>query len=171
MFENIKNIIIDVDGTMTDGGIYYDQTGNEWKKFNARDAVGFWIAQALEIRTIVITGRESYAVMRRMQDLGVENVYQGIKNKKDLILSLMHKFEFSTSELGYIGDDLNDLPAMCCAAFKACPKDACTELLETADYISSANGGEGAVRDIFIYIAKQQGKWQIAMDYILNKFS
>ena len=171
MLENIKNIIIDVDGTMTDGGIYYDQSGNELKKFNVKDAVGFWIAKALEIRPIIITGRSSCAVMRRMQDLDVKNIYQGVKNKKDLILSLMQELHFSEMELGYIGDDLNDLPAMRCAAFKACPKDACTEVLEISDYISSANGGEGAVRDIFIYIARQQKKWQEALDYILYKFS
>lgn len=170
MYQKITHIIVDVDGTMTDGGIYYDSNGNELKRFQARDAAAFWAADALGLKMIVLTGRESFAVQRRMKDLGIRHLYQGITNKKEKIIQLMSELNFSFENLGYIGDDLNDFPGMSLAAYKACPNDACEEIKSIADYISVYNGGCGAVRDCTKHLLEKQGKWQCAVNAIKKKY-
>ena len=152
-YSKIEYFVIDVDGTMTDAGIYYDDAGNELKKFCTRDAAGFFTAHAVGMKIIVLTGRECKAVTRRMQEMNVEFIFQNIKDKKN----------FLKEQLGYIGDDLNDLPAMSLAGFVGCPKDSCEEILERADYVSDYCGGSGAVRDIICHVLKERGQWDEAI--------
>lgn len=167
MWDEIKYLIIDVDGTMTDGGIYYDEHGNELKKFNTRDAAAFRAAKAVGVEPIVLTGRSCKAVERRMKDLGVRYFYQGIVNKREKIRQLMKELHFSKEQLGYIGDDLNDLWAMQSACFVACPSDACEEVIEASHYVSVHKGGAGAVRDIITYLLKKQKRWDEAAKAII----
>lgn len=170
-YENITHFIIDVDGTLTDGGIYYDENGNEYKKFNTKDAVAFWAAQAVGIEPIIITGRKSKALERRAKDLNVKYLFQGVNDKTKKIVELMAELNFSKDNLGYIGDDLNDYPAMLAfAGFIACPYDACDEIKEISHYIAKKAGGYGAVREIMIYLIKRQNKWEIALENIKHKY-
>lgn len=157
---NIRYFVIDVDGTMTDAGIYYDDNGNEIKKFCTKDAAGFFAAHQVGMQIIVLTGRECMAVTRRMQDMGVEYICQNVKDKKSFLMEFMKQHNLQKEELGYIGDDLNDLPAMTLAGFVGCPQDACEEILMIADYVSDYRGGYGAVRDIICYVLTQRGQWQ-----------
>lgn len=161
-YSKIKLFIIDVDGTMTDAGIYYDETGNETKKFCTKDAAGFFCAHALGMKIMVLTGRECAATTRRMKEMKVDYLCQNIVDKYSFLRSFIQENHLKKEELAYIGDDLNDLYPMSFAAFVGCPQDACEEVKAVANYISEAKGGYGAVRDVISYVLKQQGKWKEA---------
>ena len=110
--DKIKYLVIDVDGTMTDAGIYYDEHGNELKKFCTKDAAGYFAAHQAGIRLMVLTGRECQATTRRMQEMKFDYVVQNIKDKASYLADFMEKNGILQEEIGYIGDDLNDLPPM-----------------------------------------------------------
>lgn len=164
MNRNIKYIVIDVDGTMTDSGIYYDDSGNEIKKFCARDAAGFFAAKNVGIKTIVLTGRESLATNRRMRELKVDYLYQGIKNKAEFLNQFMLDNDISKQQMAYIGDDLNDMYSMLMAGHRFCPCDACEEIKKIADYISPVRGGCGVVTDVIKHILCETGEWNDAIE-------
>lgn len=162
-YDKIRYFVIDVDGTMTDAGIYYDDNGNELKKFCTKDAAGFFAAHQVGMQIIVLTGRECMAVTRRMQDMSVEYICQNVKDKKTFLTKFMEEHCILKEELGYIGDDLNDLPAMSLAAFVGCPADSCEEIIDIADYVSDKKGGYGAIRDIICHVLTQTGQWKNAI--------
>ena len=108
----IKLIVIDVDGTMTDGGIYYDEHGNEWKKFNTKDAAGFFAAKHCGIKTMVLTGRECAATARRMAELKVDYLFQNVRDKAAFLQKFMVENALKREDVGYIGDDINDIEPM-----------------------------------------------------------
>lgn len=161
-YSQIKLLVIDVDGTMTDAGIYYDENGNEQKKFCTKDAAGFFCAHAAGIEIMVLTGRECAATSRRMKEMKVEYLCQNVINKYDFLLDFIREHALKYEQIGYIGDDLNDLSPMTLAGFVGCPEDACDEIKAFSDYISSFKGGHGAVRDIISYLLKQRGQWEDA---------
>ncbi len=163
MIGKLKVLVIDVDGTMTDGGIYYDEKGNELKKFCTKDAAGFFAAQTVGLKIMVLTGRECAATKRRMEELKVDFLFQNVRDKISFLNSFMAKNNLSWEDFGYIGDDLNDLHPMQLAGFAACPADSCEEVKATADYISSIRGGHGAVRDVIEHILRESGAWERAI--------
>lgn len=162
---NLKYFLLDVDGTMTDSGIYYDNMGNELKKFTTRDAAGILAAHYIGVKILVVTGRECEATARRIKDLKIDFIFQGIKNKKVFLNQFMREHGIAKEEMGYIGDDLNDFPAMSLAGFVACPADSCEEIRRVADYVSNVNGGDGVVQDVFRYILGEMDKWN---DFVNN---
>lgn len=166
MERNIRVLVIDVDGTMTDAGIYYDENGNELKKFCTKDAAGFFAAHEAGIQIVVLTGRECAATSRRMKEMKVDYLYQNVKNKPEFLQKFMGDNGIDKDELGYIGDDLNDLAAMRLAGFVGCPADSCVEVKERADYVSPVKGGYGAVRDVIEYLLRSTGKWDKAVNAI-----
>lgn len=157
--EKIKYLVIDVDGTMTDAGIYYDEHGNELKKFCTKDAAGFFAAHQAGIEILVLTGRECAATTRRMTELKVDYLVQNCKDKVAYLNRFMNEKKITGEELGYLGDDLNDLPGMQLCAFVGCPADACAEVKDYADYVAAVNGGAGAVRDIVEHLLRVRGEW------------
>ena len=165
-FSELNYLVIDVDGTLTDAGIYYDEHGNELKKFCTKDAAGFFAAKAMEIKTVVLTGRECAATARRMSDLKVDYVFQNVRDKQRFLLSFMEENHIAKEQLGYIGDDLNDLLPMQMAGFKACPADSCEEIKNIADYVSTVNGGHGAVREIIEHALRASGDWDSLVEKI-----
>lgn len=165
-YKKIKYLIVDVDGTMTDAGIYYDEHGNEMKKFCTRDAAGFFAAKQAGIKVMVLTGRECQATARRMQEMKVDSLVQNIKDKVAYLQEFMDTNHLLGEEMGYLGDDLNDLPGMMLCGFVGCPQDACEEVKEAADYISDVKGGSGAVRDIVAFLLKQRGEWESCIQKI-----
>ena len=162
-FQRIKYLIIDVDGTMTDAGIYYDENGNELKKFCTRDAAGFFTARQMGMKIMILTGRECAATTRRMQEMKVDFLVQNIKDKFSYLEEFMHTEGISLDEIGYLGDDLNDLAGMKRAGFAGCPADACEEVWMICDYVSNVQAGHGAVRDIITWLLKQRGQWENAI--------
>lgn len=159
-WSRIQYLIIDVDGTMTDAGIYYDEHGNELKKFCTKDAAGFFAAKRAGIKVMVLTGRECAATTRRMTEMKVDYLVQNCKDKITYLTQFMKDNGIEREEIGYLGDDLNDLPSMRLCGFVGCPKDACREVKEQADYISDVKGGYGAVRDIIEHMLRTRGEWE-----------
>ncbi|MEG0297888.1 MAG: HAD-IIIA family hydrolase [Clostridium sp.] len=156
---NISLIALDVDGTLTDGKIYYDNNGNEMKAFNAKD--GMAIAQAGKngLYTAIVTGRKSEIVEKRGQELGVKYIVQGAHNKLIVIDNIVKELGINRENVLFIGDDINDLEVMRSVGLSGCPKDAVEEVLNISDFIASVNGGDGAVREIIEAILKSQGLW------------
>ena len=167
-FSELSYLVIDVDGTLTDAGIYYDEHGNELKKFCTKDAAGFFAAKAMGIKTVVLTGRECAATARRMSDLKVDHVFQNVRDKQSFLLTFMDENHISKEQLGYIGDDLNDLLPMKLAGFKACPADSCEEIKRIADYVSTVKGGQGAVREIIEHALRASGDWDSLVEKIFG---
>ena len=167
--DKLSYFVLDVDGTMTDSGIYYDDSGRELKKFSTRDYVGVMAAHYLGIKLLVVTGRESLLTERRMKEMKIDYVFQGIKNKKCFIQEFMKDNGIKDYNLGYLGDDLNDYAAMKLAGFKACPKDAAPEIRKNSDYLCNVNGGCGVIQDTFRYLLTQQGKWDSFMEEIIEE--
>ena len=159
----IRYLILDVDGTLTDGGVYYDATGNELKKFAIKDGAGLVLARAAGIRTVICTGRESAAVRRRAADLKITDVYQNVSDKAAFLRDFMQQNGCDAQQVAYCGDDLNDLAAMALCGFVACPADAAPEVRAAADYVCPHAGGAGAVRGAVEAILRQDGRWQAAV--------
>ena len=165
---DIKVIVLDVDGTMTDGGVYIDNNRVESKKFSIKDGAGIKIAQKAGIEFVILTGRKSNCVLQRAEELGIKNIYQDIINKGEFLEKFFRDYGYSKKEVAYIGDDLNDLEAMKRVELSVCPSDACEEVKNYVDIISSKRGGEGVVREFVEVLLKERNLWtQIA----LNLFS
>lgn len=156
----IKLILLDVDGTLTDGKIYYDNNGNEIKAFNAKDGMAIAQAVRLGIEFGIITGRSSKIVERRAKELGIKYLYQGVHNKVDVSKEIIEKLDITYEEVMYIGDDINDLAIMNIVGVKACPKDSADEIIKCCNIISNYNGGKGAVREIVEKVIKAKDKWE-----------
>ena len=165
---NIKYIVIDVDGTLTDSGVYYDNRGNELKKFSTKDGTGIQVAKAAGLQIIVLTGRECNATLRRMSELGADVIEQNVKNKAAWLREYMTVNGIDKAEIGYIGDDVNDLPSMRLCGFVGCPADACKEVKSIADYISPVSGGHGAVRDCIECLLTESGQWTELIEKVYN---
>ena len=150
--KKIKLIVLDVDGTLTDGGVYYDSNGNEFKRFDVKDGLGIRVAQKAGLEFAIITGRESHMVERRTSELGIRYILQGVQNKYPALLNLAKELGCTLEEIAYIGDDLNDLQCMESVGFAACPADAAKQIKSTAHYVSIYKGGYGAVRDILEHL-------------------
>lgn len=155
----IKMVIADVDGVLTDGSITIDATGNELKTFNAKDGSGIKFLQRVGIKFAIITGRQSYAVEFRANELKIKDVYQSAKKKTEAYRKILSENGLKDDEVCYIGDDLVDIPVMRKVGFSVAVADSVLEVLEVVDYITKANGGKGAVREVVEKIIKGQGKW------------
>lgn len=150
---NINYLVMDVDGTLTDGKIYLGQNNELCKAFNIKDGCGIHdIAIPKGIIPVIITGRTSDIVLNRCRELGIEEVYQGVDNKAERLCSITSDL----SSVAYIGDDINDFPCMNlvkkAGGIVGCPADAADAVKRIADYVSLYNGGEGAVRDFIEWI-------------------
>lgn len=152
----IKVAIFDVDGVMTDGGMILDQEGKEYKIFNAKDGQGLVMLNKAGIKTVVITAKESYMVQKRFESLGFTRIYQGQKNKENALDEVVDEFELKFDEVSYMGDDLPDLCVLRKVGLPCCPKDAVPEVIKASRFISSKNGGRGAVRELCDLILKNK---------------
>jgi len=162
----IKLIVLDVDGTLTDGGIYIDNNGVETKKFNVKDGLGIVTAQSVGLEFMILTGRTSFCVEKRAEELMIKYVLQGVKNKADYLKTFATQNNLLSENIAYIGDDLNDLLAMRFAGVSACPKNAAQEIKDYCDFIINANGGDGAVREFIEIILKEQNLWNIVIENV-----
>lgn len=150
----IKMLVMDVDGTLTDGKIYMSNTGEAMKAFSIKDgyALANYQKYGLE-RTAIITGRESEIVKNRAKELKIGDLYQNIHDKAPVLKELALKYGYDLSEVAYIGDDLNDLECLEICGLSACPDDACEEIIDIVDYICEKAASEGgAVREFMEHI-------------------
>ena len=149
---DIKLLVMDVDGVMTNGQVTYSSEGHELKSFNIKDGVGIKRVQAAGIDTAIITGRVSAMVERRATELQVGHLIQGREDKLTALIKLLDALEIDISRVAYIGDDLPDLDAIKAAGLGACPADAAREVLAASDWVSALSGGTGCVRDLCDYL-------------------
>lgn len=161
----IKLILLDVDGTLTDGGIYHGNSQEELKRFNVKDGYIIVNVPKVGIEIGIITGRESKIVDIRAKELKIKYLYQGISEKTVILNEIMNKTGLTKNEIAYMGDDLNDLNIMKKVSLVGVPADAIPEVKEIADFISTKNGGDGAVREFIEYILKKDEKWE---DFLKN---
>jgi 3-deoxy-D-manno-octulosonate 8-phosphate phosphatase (KDO 8-P phosphatase) len=142
-------VILDVDGTLTDGTIYIAAEGEFMKAFNVKDGHGIiYILPTLGITPVIVTGRESRTVHNRAKELGITEVWQNVADKAAKLQELSKRYGCGLNSFAYIGDDMNDYEAMRLCGFKACPADAVAGIKAIADYVSPHSGGHGAVRDV-----------------------
>jgi len=146
---NIKLLISDNDGVLTDTGVYYSAAGEEFKKYSARDGMGVERLRNLcNIETFIITGEESPSLIKRAEKLKVTNLFLNIKNKLEIFNSLLLQMNLNKDEVAYIGDDLNDIEVIKSVGLSAAPKDAMEPIRNQVDYICSLPGGNGAFREL-----------------------
>jgi len=153
----IKLIVLDVDGTLTDGSIGYTQNGDEVKTFNVKDglAIKSWIKLGREVA--IITGRNSDIVARRAKELDIQHCYQGVKDKLTLLEKITTQLDISMENVASIGDDLNDYKMLKASKLAFVPNDASVYVEAIADIILDTKGGEGAVREMIEYLIKKEG--------------
>ena len=163
----IRMLVLDVDGVLTDGKLFFDHAGNEMKAFHTRDGLGMKALQRSGIEVAVITGRKSEAVAHRMAQLGIEHVYQGREDKLNAFLHLLDATGLDPHQVCFAGDDWIDLPVLLRAGLAVSVADAEERVRESAHYITSRNGGDGAVREICNMILSAQGKDKDILDQIL----
>ncbi len=157
--KNIKMVIFDVDGVLTDGGIYIGEKGELYKSFFCRDGMGITLWHRAGLQTAIITGRESVMLANRAKELKIGAVWQGRHDKRAAYAELKEQFSLDDAAIAYIGDDIIDLPLMLQAGLAAAVSDAASEAREAAQLVSAAPGGRGAVREILEFILKAQGRW------------
>lgn len=150
-----KLIITDIDGVWTDGSMYYDQTGNEQKRFHTYDSAGVLFARLLKIPVAIITGEDTEIVNRRAKKLNVEYLFQGIKDKVAVVESICRELNISLQECAFIGDDINDVLLLQKVGLSASPQNAPDYVKSKAHYITQKKGGEGAFREFVEYILKK----------------
>ena len=148
----IKYLILDVDGVMTDGGLYYSADGVELKRFNAHDGYGIVRARESGLGIGIISGRETPIIVTRARALGIDDVYQGAADKVVAMREIQERHRLADDEIAYIGDDLFDLPLLSVAGLSAAPRNARPEVKRKVDYVASVAGGDGAVREIIEFI-------------------
>jgi len=154
--KSLKILITDVDGVMTDAGIYYSERGEELKRFSMRDGMGLELVRKfLNIKVIIITGENSPIVSRRAEKLNISDVYMGIRDKAAIVEEIAREIGISSQYFCYVGDDVNDLGAMQKCGFRVAPADAVSQIKAVADYITEARGGYGVLRevaDLLLYV-------------------
>ena len=166
---NIKLLILDADGVLTDGKILYDDTGKELKRFDVRDGHGIKLLMRAGLDVGIITGRESKALGFRAGELGISIVYQKIYNKLEAYEEIILERGLDDKEIAYVGDDLVDVPLMKRVGLSVAVADGSEYAREAADYITLNNGGDGAVREVCELILKAQDKWaQVTERYFLR---
>lgn len=164
----VKLLALDVDGTLTDGGVYYGDSGAELKRFHIQDGLGIVLAGFVGLRIAWITGRTSAVVERRAQELGVTTLRQGVKDKAVAMVELADQQRVPLTEIAYMGDDLNDLPALNRVGVPIAPANAVEEVRRIAQVVTERSGGDGAVREAIDLLLKTRGDYDIAVGLYLN---
>lgn len=157
MNKMIKAFVMDIDGTLTDGGLYIGNDGEVAKRFHVKDGYAVHdMLPSMGIIPIVITGRKSEIVSQRCKELGISHLVQESKNKVEDLKKILFYEKIDLDETAYIGDDLNDLPCMKIVGIKGCPSDAVEEIRQIADYVTKQTGGNGAVREFVEWLKKKE---------------
>lgn len=153
----VKLMAFDVDGVMTDGGLYLSDSGEEFKRFNSLDGHGVKMLRASGVEVAIITGRTSRCVELRAQNLGIQHVYQGVERKLDAMVDLLNKLKLSRDAAAYMGDDVVDLCVMRQVGLSICVPESPRLVRENSSYVTKRSGGHGAVREACELIMSAQG--------------
>lgn len=151
--QKVKVLIMDVDGTLTDGGIYIGNYGEKMKRFDVKDGYGIHeILPKIGITPVIITGKSSQIVEVRCKELGITKLIQGSNDKVSSLKKIVKELKVEVAQVAYIGDDINDYEAMKMVGIKGCPNNAVLEIKNISDYVTKAEGGYGAVREFIEWI-------------------
>jgi 3-deoxy-D-manno-octulosonate 8-phosphate phosphatase (KDO 8-P phosphatase) len=166
--KKLKLLILDVDGVLTDGRLFFDNEGTEYKCFHARDGHGIKLLRQTGVEVAVISGRNSNSVALRMKSLGIVHVYQGHENKQNAFAELLEKAGVTPEQTAHVGDDLLDLPIMMKVGLAIAVSDANFAVKERADWCTALPGGLGAVREVCDLIMQAQGNFEKVLDFYLK---
>lgn len=155
----IRLMAFDIDGVMTDGGLYYTDEGHELKRFNVQDGFALKLAQRAGIELAIVTGRTSGVVAARAADLGITHVFQGVSNKRETLGALLQQLNIPWSEASFMGDDLIDLPAMRECGLAISPANGHPLVRERAHAVTDTTGGHGAVREAIEFVLTAQDRF------------
>lgn len=155
----IRLLILDVDGVLTDGRLYFGPKGETLKVFHVRDGHGLKMAQRAGIEVAFVSGRRSDAAYHRAKELGISRFHEGVRDKVAVMEEIMAAMQIQPAEVAAVGDDLVDLPIMARAGLAVAVADAVPEVLAAAQWVTSLPGGSGAVREVCDLLLKAQGKW------------
>lgn len=161
--KQIRLLILDVDGVLTDGGIIYHDDGRETKIFNVKDGFGLRLLSMAGIEVCIATGRMSGSLHHRCKNLGIHLVFDGLRHKANILDKLIEKTGISSNRMAFVGDDLLDLSLMALVALPVAVADAQEEVVRAAHAVTRLKGGRGAVREICDAILKAQEKWEPLM--------
>ena len=165
-YNKITLLILDCDGVLTDGKIYYDDHLAETKAFNVKDGLGLKLLKFTNIEVAVITGRKSELLAQRCRDLSIKHLYQKVRNKLKCADSLRKKLGLEWDQIAYVGDDWNDYPVIQKVAISASPQDAFDDFKDKVDFVCKRKGGDGAIREFIIHILKEQNRYdQVLADF------
>lgn len=156
----IRLFATDVDGVLTDGGMYYAESGDEWKKFNTRDGMGIKLLQKAGLITAIVTQERTRLVARRAEKLAIPELHQGVMDKLSVIRDMAMRHGISLGQVAYIGDDVNDIEALKAVGLSAAPADGLPQVVGIVDYVCRQQGGEGAVRELaeMILLSRNESK-------------
>lgn len=157
VLQGIRLFATDVDGVLTDAGMYYAESGDEWKKFNTRDGMGIKLLQRAGIITAIVTQERTKLVARRAEKLTIPELHQGVLDKLSLVREMAARHGLTMNQVAYIGDDINDLETLKAVGFSATPADGMLQVVAVVDYVCQKKGGEGAVRELIEMILAAQG--------------
>ncbi len=155
----VKMLIMDVDGTLTDGSVFVLPDGEEVKSYNVKDGLGILLAHLAGLKTGIITGKTSKALEKRAEKLRVGEVHQGILDKRPALEEILRRHQLQPDDIAYIGDDLGDLEVMKMVGLAAAVADAHPEVKRHAHFVCRQKGGRGAVREFIEFILAAQDKW------------
>jgi len=162
--EQVEIFLLDVDGVLTDGSIIYNDDGIETKAFNVKDGLGIRLLESSGIKTVIITGRSSKALLHRCGDLGISEIFDGVTSKAPVLDIISAKFEIQPKQTAFMGDDLPDLPLMDLVGLPIAVADAHEAVLEKAHMVTAAKGGKGAVREVCESILKAKNLWERTLE-------
>ena len=165
----VKLLLLDVDGVLTDGSITYSDGGEELKTFNARDGFGLNLLRQTGVEVGIITARQSQALERRCQDLGISHLHQGKRNKVAVFREITNDLGLQGNEVAYVGDDWLDLPLLTQVGLAVTVADAVPEMKDFVDFVTRRNGGHGAVREVCDLIIDGKGMYQQLLDKYLSR--
>ena len=157
----IKNFVFDVDGVFTDGSIVVDSDGNELRIFSTRDGIAVKLASDKGYNICIISGGKNEGVRKRLNILGVKNVFLGVDDKIKVFNNYLNKNNLKLDETTFMGDDLPDIKILKMVGLSCCPNDAAPEVRGVVDYISNKKGGDGCVRDIIEQVLTIHGEWNL----------
>ena len=146
--KKIKVVLTDVDGVLTDGGMYYTSKGDVMKKFHARDGMGVSLLRRRNIPTIIVTKEKTMMVKKWSNKMRITELFDGVKEKEKVVQKICRKYNVKTDEICFVGDDVNDIELLKIVGFSASPKDAITHVQNIVNYVCKKNGGEGVFREI-----------------------
>jgi len=156
----IRLLVLDVDGVLTDGGLYYGPAGEALKRFDVRDGLGIRMLQKAGVTVAIISGRGSEALAARAADLDIAELHMAVGEKGEVLAGIAHRLGLAREEIAAMGDDLPDLPLFAAAGLRIAPADAEPELIAAADHVTTRSGGHGAVRDAAHHILALNGATQ-----------